>query len=83
MTNRDRIIDGLKVLLTAILFAVPIITTMSIWNVAATFPESREILDNFLIGVSAINIILSIAEVIFLVRAVVFPPKEKRWWWSK
>lgn len=82
MTNKDRLIKGLKVLLTIVLFGLPIVTTMSIWN-AATLPEVREVLDNNIIAVSVCNLILSIAEIIFLVRAVIFPPKEKQWWWTK
>lgn len=82
MTNKDRLLKGLKVLLTIVLFGLPIVSTVSIWN-AATVPEVREILDDSIIAVSVCNLILSLAEVIFLVRAVVFPPKEKRWWWVK
>ena len=82
MTNKDRLLKGLKVLLTIVLFGLPIISTVSIWN-AAAIPEVREILDDSIIVVSVCNLILSLAEVIFLVRAVVFPPKEKRWWWVK
>lgn len=80
MTNKDRFIWGLKVLLTVVLFGLPIISTMSIWNAATMYPESREILDDNIIAVSVFNLIITFAEVIFLVRAVVFPPKEKRWW---
>jgi hypothetical protein len=72
--NRHTFDLGLRVLLTVVLFAVPITTTIAIW---ALPPENS---NPVLVGVSALNAGLSIAEVIFLVKAAIFPKGGVRWW---
>lgn len=70
----DKVTYIFKVLLTVFLFAVPIVLTMIVW-----FTPALEV-NKFLVGVSTINLTLSIAEIMFLVRAVVFPRNGKKWW---
>lgn len=69
----DRI---LKIILSVLLFIVPLFLTISIW----LSPEIGNI--PVVIGVSAINLILSIAEVMFLVKAAIFPKNGKKWWYD-
>lgn len=64
----------LKAILVIILFAVPIAITAVIW-----FTPGLDT-NKVLVGVSTINVILSIAEVMFLVRAAIFPKHGKKWW---
>lgn len=70
----DKINYIFKVLLTVLLFATPIALTMIVW-----FTPALEV-NKFLVGVSTINLVLSIAEVMFLVRAAIFPRNGKKWW---
>lgn len=74
MDRRHKIDYVLRVLLSVVLFAIPIVTTVAIW---ALPPENS---NPILIGVSALNAGLSIAEVIFLVKAAIFPKDGVRWW---
>ncbi len=70
----NKVSYALKVLLTIFLFAIPIALTMIVWCTPALE------VNKFLVGVSTINLALSIAEVMFLVRAVIFPRNGKKWW---
>ena len=72
--DRHKIDLGLRILLSVVLFAIPIVTTIAIW---ALPPENS---NSVLLGVSALNAGLSIAEVIFLVKAAIFPKDGVRWW---
>lgn len=72
--DKGKIDQILKVILTVFLFLVPSVTAIVIWSipVLGKYPT--------LIAIATTNLFLSLAEVMFLVRAVIFPKNNKKWW---
>lgn len=74
MIDKGKVDTALKVVLTLMLFAVPLACSIATW----ALPDFEE--HGFLVGISTTNILLSVAEIVFLVRAVIFPKNKKKWW---
>lgn len=75
MKDVNKKIDlGLRIILSVILFAVPIVLAILVWSIPSTE------VPNYITGLVTANVFLGIAEVIFLVRAAIFPKNGKRWW---
>lgn len=64
----------LRIVLVIFLFAVPIALAMIIWFTPALEAYSS------IVALSAVNVPLGIAEVMFLTRAAIFPKNGKAWW---
>lgn len=70
----DKVSRILRTLLVVFLFAIPIALAMVVWFTPVI--DSNQVL----VALSAINLPLSLAEIMFLVRAVIFPRDGRKWW---
>ena len=64
----------LRIVLTVVLLLIPTVLAVRLWSMPVIESNS------FLLGLFTTGVFLNIAEVIFLVRAVVFPRDNKKWW---
>lgn len=72
--DKQKIDTVLKIILSAVLFLVPVVPAIVVWS--KPIPSGN----TFLIGLFTTAVFLNITEVVFLVRAVIFPKNKKKWW---
>ncbi len=66
---------ALKSVLAAILLLVPTVVAVKLWSDPVQMSGG-----NLFVGLFTVGIFLNIAEVVFLIRAVIFPKNKKKWW---
>ena len=72
--DKEKVDKVLKIVLTVFLLAVPSATGIAVWCVPAI--DKMPVL----VALSATNLFLGLAEVVFLIRSVIFPRNNKKWW---